>query len=64
VNHIIRLKRDIAEDVNVSLSLTRNFVNPVELRLTPSEGEYKEEIGGRYDYHKYEESRRKKQLTW
>jgi hypothetical protein len=53
VNHIIRLERDIAEDVNVSLSLTKNFVNPVEcsqscgmqLRLTPSEGEYKEEMG-------------------
>ena len=36
----------------------------MQLRLTPSEGEYKEEIGGKYDYHKYEESRRKKQLTW
>jgi hypothetical protein len=30
VNHIIQLEKDIAEDVNATLSLTKNFVHAVE----------------------------------
>jgi hypothetical protein len=46
VNHAIRLERDIAEDV-MFLFIDKKFCQccGMQLRLTPSEGEYKEEMG-------------------
>jgi hypothetical protein len=46
VNHVIRLERDIAEDV-MFLFIDKKFCQccGMQLRLTPSEGEYKEEMG-------------------
>ena len=48
MNRIIQLEKDTAEDVNATLSLTKNFVHAVEceLRITPSEGQYKEKMRG------------------